>query len=215
MRGPELKLLYAPEKNVKVENDGAVLRMTGFKQSELKYRATNYKLDEIRFHKVRHSQAAPAPRIFPRARRTMCRYRPQSLGSTTKASRWKLTSFIDTLSVRRLKNSRYHSSPQVFCVGGVLAVGVLFDLSNSSNSSNKFLDSLQWANTALQQKGGSMVRDISAPSDIIKSFVAYYTYTGSPPPPHTHTHPTPTATRTSSTPSQRRRHRYPVQRANC
>ena len=48
MQGPELDLNYMTEKSgLKVENDGKVLKIVGFKSSSLKYRTTTYALEEV------------------------------------------------------------------------------------------------------------------------------------------------------------------------
>merc|ERR1712159_184678 len=55
IKGPELDINYKVEiSNLKVQNDGKVLKVVGFKSSSIKYRTTTYQLEEIRFRK--HSE---------------------------------------------------------------------------------------------------------------------------------------------------------------
>ena len=48
MQGPELAINYKAERsNLKVQNDGKVLKVVGFKLSSIKYRTTTYPLEEV------------------------------------------------------------------------------------------------------------------------------------------------------------------------
>ena len=48
LQGPELDINYKVEiSNLKVQNDGKVLKVVGFKSSSIKYRTTTYQLEEV------------------------------------------------------------------------------------------------------------------------------------------------------------------------
>ena len=48
LQGPELAINYKAESsNLKVQNDGKVLKVVGFKSSSIKYRTTTYQLEEV------------------------------------------------------------------------------------------------------------------------------------------------------------------------